>query len=162
MYLPHGVVQTSLSPAGAEQLAETHPAPSSSLNHSHQDRVVVSGHHSFWLPTPQERHEPQPFLRAQSPWLYLWIKSCTQGTSCTCKSVGLQKPWMPQRSLFSLCVAGPAVTLGRFLFFFNLLGLACTVVKRVKLFTPSFALLTTEHSGGFLQIFVVFSFQKKD
>lgn len=40
---------------------------------------------------------------------------------------------MPQRSLFSLCVADPAVTLGRFLGFFNLLGLACTVVKRVKL-----------------------------
>ena len=48
---------------------------------------------------------------------------------------------MPQRRLFSLCVADPAVTLGQF--FFHLLGLVSAVVKRIKLFIPSFTFSTT-------------------
>lgn len=36
----------------AEQLAETHPAPSSFLIHSHQSRVVVTSHNAFGFPTP--------------------------------------------------------------------------------------------------------------
>ena len=69
---------------------------------------------------------------------------CHRGVCFLCVLLTLLWPWV---GLF---------------FFFNLLGLVSTVVKRVKLFIPSFAFFTTtEHLGSFLQIFVVFHFSEK-
>lgn len=73
----HGATETPSPPPPGCGRTTGRSSPCHQLLFAHQCRVVVTGHKSSWLPTPNKIHEPHPVVRAQSPWLCLWIKSCT-------------------------------------------------------------------------------------